>query len=264
MTEPPLTAASSASKTVALIQARTSSSRFPRKVLEPIDGLPMIVFMARRALRAKTLDQVLVVTSTDSSDDPLAAVCAEHQIGVFRGDLYDVLARYHSAASQAGADVIVRLTGDCPLIDPAVIDAVVALRARSGADYSSNIDPPTFPDGLDVECFTRQALDRAFVEAKLPPHREHVSLWMREAQSGLMRQNMRCLVDLSALRLTVDYPDDLQLVRELWKQCGENPQIDLYDLLRGLNQRPELLAMNPHARNEGLALSLANMNSVGV
>src|SRR5262245_21501901 len=194
---------------IAFIQARMSSSRFPGKVLEDLAGVPTIVFMVQRARRARLLDRVVVVTSTDASDQPLADVLARHGIDCFRGDLHDVLARFSAAAAHYGAAEVMRLTGDCPLIDPAVIDRVIRLRRDSGADYASNVDSPTFPDGLDVEFCTRAALDRCAREARAQPEREHVTLWMRGDAAGLKRANLRAIVDCSSLRLTVDYPDDL-------------------------------------------------------
>jgi len=246
------------SKCIAFIQARMSSSRFPGKVLEELGGLPTIVFMVQRARRARLLDDVVVVTSTDVSDDPLADLLARHGIGCFRGDLHDVLARFAAAAAHFGATEVMRLTGDCPLIDPAIIDRVIAARREAGADYSSNIDPPTFPDGLDVEFCTRAALDRCAREARAQPEREHVTLWMRGAAAGLRRVNVRAVVDSSSLRLTVDYPDDLAALRRLAQLAGERfATLDFFDLLRMLDAHPEVTLMNLHARNEGLARSLA-------
>lgn len=234
-----------------------SSSRFPGKVLEDLGGLPMIVFMARRARRATTLDDVVVVTSTDASDDPMAGVLAHHGVPYFRGDLQDVLKRFADAAAAHEATEVVRLTGDCPLIDPSVIDEVVTARRTTGADYSSNIDPPTYPDGVDVEAFTRHALERAHAEARLNSEREHVTPWMRTAGAGLKRVNCRALADFSALRLTVDYPDDLQVVRTVVGQLGADRPFDLFDVLRCLSGDPSVLKVNKHERNEGFAASLA-------
>lgn len=245
------------SKTVAFIQARMSSSRFPGKVVEPLQGLPMIVFMARRAARATLLDDVVIVTSIDASDDRLADEVQKAGLRVFRGDLNDVLSRYVAAAAAEEATEIVRLTGDCPLIDPAVIDAVIRLRRDAGADYSSNVDPPTYPDGLDVECFSRAALDVASVQAQTAPEREHVTLWMRSPQAGLKRVNHRGIADFSHVRLTVDYPDDLTAVRGLLSTLNDPERFDFYDLLRALAAHPDILDINRHTRNEGLAKSLA-------
>jgi spore coat polysaccharide biosynthesis protein SpsF len=236
----------------AFIQARMSSTRFPGKVLETIAGLPAIVYMARRAARARLVDSISVLTSADASDDPLEAVLQAHGVQVFRGDLYDVLARFGAAAAASGAQEIVRLTGDCPLIDPGILDAVIRLRRDRGADYASNIEPPSFPDGLDCEVFSREVLLRALSEAVQPPEREHVTLWMRSDAADLRRANLQGLFDASALRLTVDYPDDLAVVRNLVAALPVDGDFDYYDLLRVLSVRRDLLETNRHVRNEAL------------
>lgn len=245
------------SRTVALIQARMSSSRFPGKVLQPLGGMPSILYMVERVRRARLPHLVAVVTSTEASDDPLAATLQEAGVPVWRGELDDVLARFAGAAQHFAADEIVRLTGDCPLIEPGVIDAVIALRRERGVDYAGNTDPATFPDGLDVECFTRAALDRATASARRTPEREHVTLWLRDPLSGCTRANLQAIADLSALRLTVDYPDDLQVVRALLPLLPADGRFDLFDILRALSANPALADPHRHARNEGLALSLA-------
>ncbi|MCG3189254.1 MAG: 3-deoxy-manno-octulosonate cytidylyltransferase [Burkholderiaceae bacterium] len=240
------------SRTVAFIQARMSSSRFPGKVIEPLQGQPMIVYMACRAQRACLLDDVVVVTSTHASDDPLEAAAAAASLPTFRGELDDVLSRFVGAARAHRADVVVRLTGDCPLVDPAVVDLVIQAQREQQADYASNIDPPSYPDGFDVECCTLDALLRADRHARQGPEREHVTLWMRSEASGLRRCNVRAVADLSHLRLTVDYPDDLEVVRRIAEQAAHDQRFDLYDVLRILAADPQLLTLNPHARNEGL------------
>lgn len=245
------------SKIVALLQARMSSSRFPGKVLESLGDRPMIVFMVERALRTRRLDEVVVVTSVDPTDDPLAEALERHGIGCFRGDLNDVLARYAAAAEALEADFVVRLTGDCPLIDPAVIDQVVEMLLDGDVDYASNIDPPSYADGLDVEAFTRDALEAAHAQATTPAEREHVTLWMRSEEAGLRRRCRQGLVNSSHLRLTVDYPDDLELIRRLIQMVRtEAGSFDHYDLLRCLDAHRELLEINRHERNEGLTQSL--------
>lgn len=244
-------------RTIALIQARVSSSRLPGKVLEPLGAEPMIVYMARRVRQSRLLDDVVIVTSTDPSDDALHSAVLAAGLHVFRGDLHDVLSRYVNAARLFEADVIVRLTGDCPLADPAVIDAVLRARQAASADYASNVDPPTYPDGYDVECFTRKALEQADLQARKPAEREHVTVWMRSAAAELNRVNVRCLADLSHLRLTVDYQDDMAAVRRIVEHESSGTTLDLFDVLRILAASPDILSMNPHARNEGLAKSLA-------
>jgi len=243
-------------RTIAFIQARVSSSRLPGKVLEPLQGVPMIIYMAQRAMRARRLDEVIVITSTDDSDNELAIAVRSAGMKIFRGDLNDVLRRYADAAYEYEADEIVRLTGDCPLIDPTVIDQTIDTRRAAQADYASNTDPPTFPDGMDVECFTRATLDKAQKYARHPAEREHVTVWMRSAEARLKKVNHAAPIDMSNLRLTVDYPDDLELVRSLLKSLPATGDFDLYDILRVLSTHPELLHANPHARNEGLTRSL--------
>lgn len=244
------------SQAIAFIQARCSSSRFPKKVLSSLNGMKMIEFMVARARRARHVDQVVVLTSIEASDDPLVAVLQDAGIPFHRGSLDDVLGRFVSASKQFPAPVYVRLTGDCPLVDPAVLDAVVAGLTQHQVDYASNVDPPTFPDGLDVECFTAEALALADQHAQIGPEREHVTLWMRSAQAGLRRWNLQAPCDMSTIRLTVDYPDDLSVVQRVVAALPSPTASDLYDCLRALAAEPELLTTNPHARNEGLAISL--------
>lgn len=250
-------------RTVAFIQARMSSSRFPGKVLADLAGRPMIEYMRSRVLLAQRIDKVVVVTSTDPSDDALAEAIEAAGAEIWRGSLDDVLSRFVTAADAFGGDVIVRLTGDCPLIDPAVIDAVIDLRQAAEADYCSNVAPPTFPDGLDVECFTRAALDRADAEAGSGPEREHVTLWMRSDEAGLKLANHQCIVDASALRWTVDYPDDLEVIRRIVvAEARAGHRFDMFDILRLTQVDGKIAPGNRHERNEGLLRSLAADSSV--
>lgn len=236
--------------TVALIQARMSSSRLPGKVLADLGGLPMICFIAERVRQASGIDLVAVLTSDDPSDDPLAAAAEAHGVPVVRGPLNDVLTRYVVGADAFDARTILRLTGDCPLIDPALIAQVVALHRSAGVDYASNVDPPGFADGMDTECFTRELLDRANRFAVSQPDREHVTLWMRSPVSGASRANLAAAAPASHLRLTVDYPDDLALIRRIVAALGI--ECDYFDILRLLQRDAGLLEANPHERNEAL------------
>ena len=246
-------------RTVAVVQARMSSSRLPGKVLMPLDGLPLIVFMLCRVARARCIDEIVLATSTDSSDDALAEAVRAHGYAVHRGDLDDVLARYAGALQGRGARYAVRLTGDCPLVDPAVIDRVVQLLQRQSLAYVSNSDPPTFPDGLDVEAFTAEALFDAHAHARLPSEREHVTPYIRAHKQRYPQGVLRAPVDCSALRWTVDHADDLEVVRALVAGLppGTAAQADLWDLLRVLDAHPALASANCHTRNEGYAKSLA-------
>ena len=242
-------------RTVVIIQARMSSSRLPGKVLADIAGMPSIVFMVERVRRAKASDQIVVATSLDASDDPLASALRDHGVACIRGSLDDVLERFALAAEITGADRIIRLTGDCPLIDPSVIDAVAGL-VGANCDYASNVDPPTFPDGLDVEAFTRAALGAARDRARQGSDREHVTPWMRRAESGLRCKVFRAPTDLSALRWTVDYPDDLDRVRSMIAELPGSPfEADYRDFLRLVSAGQNAGAPH-HDRNEGYAKSV--------
>lgn len=246
------------SKTLAIVQARMSSTRLPGKVLKELGGRPLIGFMLERVKRAAEVHEIVLATSTDASDDELAATVRELGFGVFRGSLDDVLARFAGAAEGRGADVLVRLTGDCPLIDPALIDRAVKHLRHQGLDYVTNGEPAMYPDGLDVEAFTQAALQRAFVEARLPSEREHVTPYLRVPAAGFRRGSLAGAVDLSALRWTVDHADDLAVVRALVDALGAEAALkaDLFDFLRVLDANPALLTVNPHQRNEGYQKSL--------
>lgn len=253
---------SAAPRTVAIVQARMSSTRLPGKVLMPLAGLPAIVFMLERVRRAASLQAVVLATSTDPSDNRLAETVAAAGYPVHRGPLDDVLARFAGAARAHRADTVVRLTGDCPLIDPALIDRVVALLHDGRLDYANNTESPSYPDGLDVEAMRADTLHAAMDQARLPSEREHVTPWIRQ-QPGLRRGLLRGAIDLSALRWTVDHADDLAVVRAL---VDALPQVcpgmaaldaDLFDFLRVLDHHPTLRDANRHSRNEGYARSLA-------
>ncbi len=248
---------------VAIIQARMSSSRFPGKVLAELGGMPMIVFMVQRVRRAKGVDRLVVATSTDASDDPLARTLEAHGIDCFRGHLHDVLDRFVHAARALGADHVVRLTGDCPLMDADLIDRGLSELALGGTDYVSNCIPPSFPDGLDVECFTMAALEIADREAMKPSEREHVTPFIRNGCAGLTSRGWSAAADLSALRWTVDHPEDLEHVRALVRascaRVGGDPVtgFDRFDLLRA-HETQAVAPPGHYARNEGYAKSIAS------
>lgn len=228
--------------TVAIIQARMSSSRFPRKVLEDLDGVPMVVFMARRVAKCTALDQVILATSNDLSDDPLAEAAHAHGLTVFRGPLDNVLGRFAMVQAQLEADVIVRMTGDCPLADPIVIGDLVALQQTESADYASNIDPRSFPHGFDCEICTADALAQAVSNARDAYDREHVTPWMRSEEAGLNRANLQRPHDVSTLRLTVDHPADLDVVRAVVAGVGRDAGLDA--IVAWMDAHPEVAALN--------------------
>ena len=203
---------------LAVIQARTSSTRFPRKVLEDLHGQPMLARQIERVLRAYSLDKVVVVTSTNIEDDEICEVATLARADFWRGPLADVQARILGACQQYGADHVVRLTGDCPLADPDVIDDVVSLHLSEGADYTSNVEPLCYPDGLDAEVIRVSALAEAAKIAR--ESHEHVTTMLRHWPKW-KRSSLKHEPSLAHLRWTVDYPADLEKVRAIYA--------DLYD-----------------------------------
>lgn len=236
-------------RTIALIQARLSSSRLPGKVLMDIEGVPMLAHVVERVSAARLLDGVAVATSTDSSDDRLAAYCRANGIRHHRGPLDDVLARFVQAGKREEADVIVRVTADCPLIDPALIDAVVTMRDAHRADYASNVLSRRYPRGLDVEVFTAEALARADREGKAPHHREHVTPYLYEEPGRFQVVGLDCERDLSAHRWTVDTAADLDLVRAV-QQRLDNPLAGWREVLAVVEREPNLARRNAHIKQK--------------
>lgn len=244
-------------KFLALLQARTSSTRLPGKVLKPLLGTPMILRQLERLKRSRLIDRLEVVTSTDASDDALASVLAQADVSVYRGSLGDVLDRFYQAARRHRPEHVVRLTADCPLTDPTVIDAVLDFYLQGNFDYASNAIEATFPDGLDVEVFRFDCLEQAWREATLPSHREHVTPFINQQPASFRIGHYRQAQDLSALRWTVDEPRDFLLVERVYQALyPANPAFSTADVLGLIDREPELATLNTGiARNAGLAKS---------
>ena len=241
---------------IALVQARTGSSRLPGKVLAPLAGRPMIEHVLRRTAQSAVQETVLV-TSDTAPDDALAAAVGDMGFPVRRGNLHDVLDRYHQAAVASRADVVVRITGDCPLIDPEVIDRCIAAFRQGAFDYVSNAYPsPSFPDGLDVEVFSCDALEQAWREGKKPSEREHVTPYIWNRPRLFRLGSVACAEDLSSLRLTVDEEADLLFMRKVFAAINSETA-RLQDILDLLRHRPQLCSVNAGIlRNEGYLKSL--------
>ncbi len=233
-------------KTVAIIQARMGSSRLPGKVLMKVAGRELLSYMLERVVAAKSVAMALVATTTNPKDDPIVAFCERNKISVFRGDENDVLDRYYCAAQTVKPDVVVRLTSDCPLIDPKIIDAVVKAHRAAGDDYTANTAPPlgTYPDGMDVEVFSFAALTRAWKEAQLPSEREHVTFYFWK--TGLFKTSRVDLHEsLSSFRLTVDYPEDLAVVTAvLGALYANNSLFTMRQVIDFLNAHPSIRERN--------------------
>jgi spore coat polysaccharide biosynthesis protein SpsF (cytidylyltransferase family) len=239
---------SAASRVVGILQARVGSTRLPGKVLLPAVGTPLIVHMIQRVRRAATLSALWLATSASPENDPLAALGSELGVPVFRGSEDDVLSRFAEIAERASADVVVRLTGDCPLHDPGVIDEVVRHFLRADADYVSNSLVPTYPDGLDVEVFSRTALDRAHREAQTPLQREHVTPYIHRFHDGpgpFRVEHHRGPADFSHLRWTVDEPADYEFVRQVFEALHPaNPAFGWLDVVALVTRKPALLGQS--------------------
>ncbi len=226
--------------TVAVIQARCGSTRFPRKVLAPLQGRPMLAHIIERVARATEVDRVVVATTDGNIDDEVATLALAAGAGVTRGSESDVLGRYSLAAREHRADIIVRITADCPLTDPAVVDAVIRARHEHGADYASNVEPPTYPEGYDCEVFTRACLERVDREATLAYEREHVTVWVREHMADFRTAHVAHDPDLSWMRLTVDVPADLERVARLLDALPVSPPPDLDAVVAAFDRDPSL------------------------
>jgi spore coat polysaccharide biosynthesis protein SpsF len=227
------------------LQARTSSSRLPGKVLKPILGAPMLARQVERIRRSRRVDALAVATSSERSDDAVAQLCQGIAVDCYRGSLSDVLDRVYRTAARYETRHVIRLTGDCPLTDPALLDALVELHLSGAYDYSSNVQDRTYPDGLDAEIFTIELLERTWREAKSPFEREHVTPYMYQAAASVRRGSLERQPDRSGLRWTVDYPEDFQFVSRVFEALyPENPAFDTDDVLRLLEVHPEIAALN--------------------
>lgn len=234
---------------LAIIQARMGSTRLPGKVLMPmVDGKVALELMLERLLRAQTLDKIVVATTTSSVDDRIVHFCERLGYEYFRGSEEDVLDRYYCAFLAFGpAQAIVRLTGDCPLHDPVVIDKVVNRFLGSECEYVSNINPPTYPNGLDVEVFSFSALERVWKQAKLKSEREHVTAYLRKHLDVFKVSNVECERDLSDKRWTLDEKEDYEFTKHIYKNLyKKNPAFGMEEVLEFLEKHPKIEEINRH------------------
>jgi spore coat polysaccharide biosynthesis protein SpsF len=232
-------------KTVAIIQARMASTRLPGKVMMDLAGSPMLARVYRRCRRAHTPDLVMIATTTERQDDVIADFCAGHNWPCFRGSEADVLDRYYQAALREGADPVIRITADCPLIEPEFIDLTVTrfLENRS-VDYASNLlEACTFPRGLDVEVIAFAALASAWREDDNPAWREHVTPYIYHHPEKFRLLEVMSPVDFGGMRWTVDTPADLAFVRKIYDYF-QNDRFSWRQVLDLLAAQPQWLALN--------------------
>ena len=253
-------------RVVAIIQGRMSSSRLPGKILADIAGQPMLQRVFMRTSRAASVTETIFATTTDSSDDPVAEYCDFSGIPFTRGSQFDVLDRYYQTAKQAKADVVVRITADCPVIDPALIEDVVRTLLETGDwrfDFVANRLPPpyhrTYPIGLDIEACTFKVLEKAWQEAKEPQHREHVMPYLYEGvelsaishqlSEGVSPRGFRIALlnhatDFGDYRWTVDTPEDLEFMRQVYSRFDGHDDFSWKDVLDLVHNEPELMKIN--------------------
>lgn len=245
-------------KIVGIVQARMSSTRLPGKVLKPLAGRPMLERLVERLLEARLIDGIVIATSDQAEDDPIEVLARETGVGCFRGSMTDVLDRYYQAACRFKAGHVVRITGDCPLIDPEIIDAVLEVHLKGGFDYSTNTWVLTYPDGLDTDVMQFSALEQAWLEAQLPSEREHVTPYIRNHPEIFSRGEVEGEHDYSGLRWTVDEPEDYEFVSRIYDLLHPGkPTFGWRDVLSLLEEQPQLNAINTHiSRNEGYEKSL--------
>lgn len=238
-------------KIVVIVQARMGSTRLPNKVMKSIDGIPMIELLLSRLARATEVDQIIVATSVDERNLPLVEHVRKLGYICEQGSENDVLDRYMQAAKNHNADVIVRITGDCPLVDPELVDEVLRRFKIQDVDYLCNNYPPTYPDGLDIEVCTFKALEQAWQETNDPFDREHVTPYLRKLGKFKIA-TMQNSEDLSALRWTVDEPADFEVIKKVFKHFHPRTDFTWCEILTLQTEQPELFNINQHLiRNEG-------------
>lgn len=238
-----------------LVQARMGSTRLPGKVMRQVLGRPLLDFQIERLRQARLPHGIRILTTTEQSDEPIIAFCQKKGLAYFRGPEEDVLDRYYQAAKKAKLDAIVRVTADCPLIDPDILDHAidVYLSAFPAYDYVSNGLERTFPRGLDVEVFSFQSLEKAYREAKEPEEREHVTPYLYRHPERFHLKNISHSPALDRYRWTVDTPEDFELIRLILEHLYPlNPRFRLQDVLTLLDRHPEWNTINAHIEQKKL------------
>lgn len=247
-------------RTAIIVQARMTSTRLPGKVMLPLAGEPLLMRQVERLRRVRSVDGIVVATTLNATDEPLVALCSELGLPCFRGSEHDVLSRFAGAALRHQVDVVVRVTSDCPLIDPALIDLVVDAYSGTGSDYVSNMMPPTWPYGMAVEVFSSGALHEACAEATAPAEREHVTPFIYWRPERYRLRNVESPVNLGHHRWTVDTPEDYELVRLLFEQLyPRSPEFSMQDVLSLIDAHPHWFRINQHVQQK----SLVNLQNLG-
>jgi spore coat polysaccharide biosynthesis protein SpsF (cytidylyltransferase family) len=247
------------SKVTIMIQARIESKRFPQKVISSIAGKPMIWHIINRLKHVKSSNQIILLTTKKTSDKILVKLAEKNNILFFTGPINDVLKRYYLCANQFSADPIVRITGDCPLVDFSLIDQIIKFYQSHDYDYVSNTIKPTYPDGLDVEVFSFKTLEKMYKLATKKSDREHVTSFIIQNKSKFKIFNFKNKKDLSKFRLTVDEKNDLKLIRKIYSYMKPNTIFSSKAVYSFLKKNPDLLEINRNIiRNDGYTKSIKN------
>lgn len=234
-------------KFVATIEARMTSSRLPGKVLLPALGRPLLAHLTQRLKAVPSIDEIVLATTTNATDDVLVEFARQDGVSVFRGNEDDVMARVIGAADSAGADVVIEITGDCPIIDPDLVEQTIRVFKRNRAEYCANSFISSYPDGMDAQVFTLAALKRSASMTDDPLDREHVSRHI--VQHPELFSHLYLIAPPSlhwpGLGLTLDVPADYELIRKLIEHFGpDNPLFGCGEIIRALRKNPQWLALN--------------------
>ena len=229
----------------AIIQARMDSRRLPGKVLKKILGKPMLWHLVNRVEKSRYIDNIIIATTKDKKDDPIEIFANEYHLGIYRGSENDIVDRYYNAARKYNAGVVVRIWGDCPLIDPEIIDKVIEQFLSYNADYANNSNPPTFPFGMTIEIYSFNTLERIWKETRDPFFREYPFEYIYANKESFKTVYVKNDVDLSDIHLTVDYIEDFELITKIFEELySERLVFNMKDILDLIDKHPELRAIN--------------------
>lgn len=242
-------------KVVAIIQARMGSTRLPGKILKTVMNKTLLEYQLERVQQAVLIDEIVVATTEKNSDNAIVELCESLGINVYRGSENDVLSRYYETAIKFKADIVVRLTSDCPLIDPVIIDQVIQLHLnhKDTVDYTSNTLARSFPRGLDVEVLSFGALKEAYESASSGSQREHVTAYLYANPDKFQLANLKSMENLANHRWTVDTAEDFELIKRIIEATSPNTsEILMQDVVDLLNENPSWLAINAHIEQKKL------------
>jgi spore coat polysaccharide biosynthesis protein SpsF len=229
----------------AIVQARMGSTRLPGKVLKKISGEPMLWHLVNRVKKSRYIDTVIIAATEDKKDEAIEIFANEYHLGIYRGSENDIVDRYYNAARKYDADVIVRIWGDCPLIDPEIIDKTIEQFLSYNANYANNSNPPTFPFGMTIEIYSFSTLERIWKETNDPFFREYPFEYIYANKESFKTVYVKNDVDLSDIHLTVDYIEDFELITKIFEELySERLVFNMKDILDLIDKHPELRAIN--------------------